>query len=79
MFCVSYFQFLSGSDNEGTTWYSETQEEIPTPGDRLTELNVTVSPSFLQVILRVKNSIALKTVMYGSMYMYTSGKKGACQ
>ena len=62
MFCVSYFQFLLGSDNEGTPWYSETQEEMPIPVDRLMELNVTVSPSFLQVILRVINSIASKTM-----------------
>ena len=62
-FCASYFQFLLGSDNEGTPWYSETQEEMPIPGDTLTELNVTVSPSFLPVI----NSIASKTVMYGSI------------
>ena len=73
---MSYFQFLLSSDNEGTPWYSEAQEEMPIPGDTLTELNVTVSPSFLPVILRVINSTASKTLMYGSIYMCTSGKRG---
>ena len=78
MFCISYFQFLLGPGNEGTPGYNETQEEMPTTGDGLTKLNVTVSPPLPQVILRVINSIALKFVMNRSIYWCISSGKRAC-
>ena len=55
----------------------DTHKEMPTTGDGLTELNVTVS-LLSQVILGVINTIAIKIVMCRSIYVCLGSGKGAC-